>query len=91
MNKTELINAIASKADIPINHAAKALNSMMETIKETLKAGDEIQLIGFGSFKIINRPARTGRNPATGEKINIPPAKVPVFKPGKNLKETCNE
>ena len=86
MNKTELIAAIAAKADINKKDAAKALDALMDTITETLKAGDKIALTGFGSFEVRERPERTGRNPQTKETITIPASKVPAFKAGAALK-----
>ncbi|HGJ5866146.1 MAG TPA: HU family DNA-binding protein [Arsenophonus nasoniae] len=87
MNKTELINQIAEKADLTKKDAEKALNSFIETVTEALKAGDEVQLVGFGSFQMKQRAAREGRNPQTGKVIQIAAANVPSFKAGKTLKE----
>ncbi|MFL1449094.1 HU family DNA-binding protein [Pseudomonas tritici] len=86
MNKSELIDAIAEKADMPKTAAGRALEAVIETITETLKAGDSVTLVGFGSFSIKERAARTGRNPQTGKPISIAAAKVPGFKPGSTLK-----
>lgn len=86
MNKTELIAAIAAKAEISKKDAAKALDALMDTVTETLKAGDKIALTGFGSFEVRERPARTGRNPQTKETITISASKVPAFKAGAALK-----
>ncbi|WP_334472501.1 HU family DNA-binding protein [Arsenophonus sp. PmNCSU2021_1] len=87
MNKTELINQIAEKADLTKKDSEKALNAFIETVTEALKAGDEIQLVGFGSFQVKQRAARDGRNPKTGEALKIAAANVPSFKAGKTLKE----
>ncbi|QBY46349.1 HU family DNA-binding protein (plasmid) [Arsenophonus nasoniae] len=90
MNKTELINQIAEKADLTKKDAKKALNALIETVTEALKAGDEVQLVGFGSFQVKQRAAREGRNLQTGEIIQIASANVPSFKAGKTLKEAVN-
>ena len=88
MNKTELVAAIAEKTDLTKKDAELALTAVVESITEALEKGDKVQLIGFGSFEVKNRAARTGRNPKTKEAIEIPASKVPVFKPGKALKDT---
>ncbi|WGL93937.1 HU family DNA-binding protein [Arsenophonus nasoniae] len=90
MNKTELINQIAEKADLTKKDSEKALNAFIETVTEALKAGDEVQLVGFGSFQIKHRAAREGRNPQTGEALKIAATNVPSFKAGKALKEAVN-
>lgn len=87
MNKTELVDAIASKADITKVAAKTALEATLEAITESLKAGDSVQLVGFGTFKVNDRKARTGRNPKTGAEIKIAASKVPAFVSGKSLKE----
>ncbi len=86
MNKTELVAAIAEKADISKKDADKAVAALIETVTEALKAGDKIQLVGFGTFEVRERPARVGRNPQTKETITIPASKVPAFKAGAALK-----
>ena len=86
MNKTELVKAVAEQAELTQKDAAKAVGALIETISETL-AQEEIQLIGFGTFEVRERSARKGRNPQTGEEIEIAASKVPAFKPGKELKE----
>ena len=86
MNKTELIKAIATKAELNNKVAAAALDATISSITDALKAGENVQLIGFGTFEVRTRAARTGRNPATGETIEIAESKVPAFKPGKALK-----
>lgn len=90
MNKSELIDAIASGADISKAAAGRALDSMIEAVTGALKSGDTVNLIGFGTFMVRERAARTGRNPRTGETINIPAAKNPSFKAGKALKDAVN-
>ena len=87
MNKTELIDAIAAKAELSKKDAKAALEATLEAISESLKAGDAVQLIGFGTFKVNERSARTGRNPRTGEEIKIAAAKVPALVAGKALKD----
>ena len=87
MNKTELIDAIAAKAELSKKDAKAALEATLEAISESLKAGDAVQLIGFGTFKVNVRSARTGRNPRTNEEIKIAAAKVPAFVAGKALKD----
>ncbi|MDD6011976.1 MAG: HU family DNA-binding protein [Oscillospiraceae bacterium] len=86
MNKTELINAVAAKAEISKKDAEKALTAVLGSIEEALKAGDKVQLIGFGTFEVKERAARTGHNPKTGESIEIAAAKLPSFKAGAALK-----
>ena len=86
MNKTELINAVAAKAEISKKDAEKALTVVLGSIEDALKAGDKVQLIGFGTFEVKERAARTGHNPKTGESIEIAAAKVPSFKAGAALK-----
>ncbi len=90
MNKSELIDAIAASADISKAAAGRALDSMVEAITDALKKGDQVTLIGFGTFAVKERAARTGRNPQTGETIQIEAAKVPGFKAGKALKDAVN-
>ncbi len=87
MNKTELIAIIAEKADITKKDAEKALAAFVDTVADTLKKGDKIQLVGFGTFETRERAARTGINPQTGKKIEIAASKNPVFKAGKALKD----
>lgn len=90
MNKTEFVDAIADKADVQKSDAAKIIDSMVDVIGDTLKNGDQITLIGFGTFLVSKREARKGRNPRTGEEIDIAASNVPRFKPGKALKEVLN-
>ncbi len=87
MNKTDLIAEIANRAGLSKKDAEKALNATVETITDALKEGDRVQLVGFGSFETKTRAARTGRNPKTKEALEIPESTVPVFKPGKALKD----
>jgi DNA-binding protein HU-beta len=86
MNKTELVKAVAEQAELTQKDAAKAVDALIETISETLAQEEKIQLIGFGTFEVRERSARKGRNPQTGEEIDIAASKVPAFKPGKELK-----
>ncbi len=86
MNKTELINAVAAKAEISKKDADKALTAVLASIEEALVKGDKVQLIGFGTFEVKERAARTGHNPKTGEAIEIAAAKLPSFKAGAALK-----
>lgn len=86
MNKTDFVNAVAEKAGISKKDAEKALNAVTDVVKDALMAGDKVQLVGFGSFEVKARAARTGHNPRTKEVIEIPASKLPVFKPGKALK-----
>lgn len=90
MNKVEMVNAISIKADCTKKDAAKYLDAVVETITETLAKGEKISLVGFGSFEVIDREARTGRNPQTGKTIEIPASKAPKFKAGSKLKEIVN-
>lgn len=91
MNKTELVAAIAAKSDLSKKDAEKFVNAFTETVKDTLKKGDKIQLIGFGTFDVTKRAARTGRNPQTGAEIKIPASIAPKFTAGKALKEALNK
>ena len=90
MNKTELVAAIAEKTGLTKKDAEGAVKAFTDTVAEQLKAGDKIQLVGFGTFEVAERAARTGKNPQTGEAINIPASKAPKFKAGKALKDTVN-
>lgn len=87
MNKKELTSAIAAKSGLSLSDAGKALNAFTDSVTEALKAGDSVQLVGFCTFKSGVRPARTGVNPATGEKINIAAKKVVKIKAGKALED----
>lgn len=90
MNKTELIEHIAKTADLSKAASARALDAMIAAVKTTLKKGNTVTLVGFGTFSVGKRAARVGRNPRTGEAIKIKAAKVPKFKPGKALKDAVN-
>jgi len=90
VNKSELIEAIAASADIPKAAAGRALDAMVDSVADTLKKGDQVVLVGFGTFSVKDRAARTGRNPQTGEPIQIAAARVPSFKAGKALKDAVN-
>ena len=90
MNKSDLVDAIAKSADISKASAGRALDAAVESIKKALKKGDTVSLVGFGTFKVGKRAARTGRNPRTGEAIKIKAAKVPKFTAGKGLKDAVN-
>ena len=87
MNKAELVEAIAERADLSKASAARALDATIEAIEGALKQGDSVSLVGFGSFSVAERAARTGRNPRTGSAIKIKAAKIPKFRPGKALKD----
>ena len=87
MNKTELIAAIAEQAELSKKDAEAALNAFTDIVSKTLKKGDKIQLVGFGTFEVSERAARTGRNPQTGKSIKIKASKAPKFKAGKALKD----
>jgi DNA-binding protein HU-beta len=87
VNKTDLINSVAEKAELTKKDATKAVDAVFESIQGTLANGDKVQLIGFGNFEVRERSARKGRNPQTGEEIEIAASKLPGFKPGKALKE----
>jgi DNA-binding protein HU-beta len=91
MNKSELIAVIAEQANLSKADAGRSLEAITKTVETVLKAGDSISLIGFGSFEVKARAARTGRNPQTGREISIPAGKVPSFKPGKGLKDAVNQ
>lgn len=90
MNKTELIDAVAASADLPKAAAGRALDAIIEAISKALKEGDQVSLVGFGTFAVKERAARTGRNPKTGESIEIKAAKTPSFKPGKGFKDAIS-
>ncbi len=90
MNKSELIEAVAAAADLTKADAGRAIDATVAAITDTLSKGDSLSLIGFGTFSISNRAARTGRNPRTGEAIQIKAAKLPKFKAGKALKDAVN-
>jgi nucleoid DNA-binding protein len=88
VNKTELIEKIAEKADVPKSEAHKHFDAFEEVVTDVLKSGDEVQITGFGKFYVREQKAREGRNPQTGEKIRIPAQKVPSFSAGNALKKS---
>ena len=90
MNKSELIEAVATGADITKASAGRAVDVMLDTITDSMKKRDPVVLVGFGTFATKDRASRTGRNPQTGEEIQIKAATLPSFKPGKALKDTVN-
>jgi DNA-binding protein HU-beta len=90
VNKAELIDAVAEGADISKAAATRAVDTVIEQITNTLKNGNQVTLVGFGTFAVKARAARTGRNPRTGESINIPASNNPSFKAGKALKDAVN-
>ena len=91
MNKTELIASVAEKTDLSKKDADAAVSAVLGAITDALKAGDKIQLVGFGTFEVRNRAAKQGRNPRTGETMTVPASKVPAFKAGKALKDAVAE
>ena len=90
MNKTELIAAIAEQAELSKKDADKALKAFTDIVTEELKKGEKVQVVGFGTFEVIERAAREGRNPHTGEPMPIAASKAPKFKAGKALKDALN-
>ncbi len=88
MNRQEMIAKICEDVKLTKKQANSALTCMLDSIAKALKKGDKVSLVGFGTFKVAERKARSGVNPSTGKKIKIPARKVPVFKPGKKLKES---
>lgn len=90
MNKNELIDYIAKDAELSKADASRALDAFQTAVTDTLKEGDSVALIGFGTFSVKHRAARTGRNPQTGAEIQIAESNVPSFKAGKGLKDACN-
>ncbi len=90
MNKSELVNAVADAADMSKGDAGDAVEAVLGAITDALKAGTTVSLVGFGTFSVRERAARTGRNPRTGEEIEIAASKIPSFKAGKGLKDAVN-
>ena len=90
MNKTELVAAIAEKTELTKKDSEKALKAFIDVVTEELKKGEKVQLVGFGTFEVATREARTGRNPRTGAEMTIPASKAPKFKAGKALKDMIN-
>ena len=91
MNKTELIAALAEKAGLNKRDAEKALNAFTDVVTDTLIKGDKVQLVGFGSFEVKDRAARTARNPRTGDELTVPASKATIFKAGKALKDAVKK
>ena len=91
MNKTDLVNAMASKSGLNKKNSEAALNSFIASVEDALKTGDKVVLVGFGTFEVRQRAARKGRNPQTRKEIDIPASKAPVFKAGKGLKDQVNK
>ncbi len=91
MNKTDLINSIATKSGLNKKSSEAALNAFIGSVEEALKGGDKVVLVGFGTFEVRQRAARKGRNPQTKKEITIPASKAPVFKAGKVLKDKVNK
>ncbi|MBR2601469.1 MAG: HU family DNA-binding protein [Clostridia bacterium] len=91
MNKGELVAALAAKTELSKKDSEAALNGLLDVIGETIAKGEKVQLIGFGTFESKTRPARTARNPRTGEEVKIAASKAPVFKAGKALKDKVNK
>jgi len=90
MNKSELITKVSETAELSKKDATRAVDAVFDAISEALQQGDKVQLVGFGNFEVRERSARKGRNPQTGEEIEISASKIPAFKPGKALKEGIN-
>jgi integration host factor subunit beta len=91
MTKAELVEEVSGKTGLPKKQAEIVVNTVFESIVETLKTGEKIELRGFGSFRIRQRDSRMGRNPKTGEKVDVPAKRIPYFKPGKELRELLNQ
>ena len=91
MNKAELIAAVSEKTGLSKKDGERAVNAMLDTVKETVEAGEKVQLVGFGVFDVKHRDARIGRNPKTKEEIKIPASRVPVFKAGKAFKDSVDK
>jgi len=91
VNKADLVSAMAEKSGLTKKDAEKALNAFIDSVTEALAKKDKVQLVGFGTFEVRERSARKGRNPQTGEEIDIPAANIPVFKAGKALRDGINK
>jgi integration host factor subunit beta len=91
MTKAELVEEVARSTDLTKKHAEIIVNTVFESIVDSLKAGEKIELRGFGSFRIRRRGARMGRNPKTGDRVEVPAKRIPYFKPGKDLREMLND
>ena len=90
MTKAELVEQVAHSTQLTKKHAELIVNTVFESIAQSLRAGEKIELRGFGSFRIRQRGPRIGRNPKTGDQVQVPPKRIPYFKPGKELKELLN-
>jgi integration host factor subunit beta len=90
MTKADLVDEVAGKVDLTKKEAEGIVNSVFDSIVQSLQAGEKIELRGFGSFRIRSRKPRIGRNPKTGDKVEVPPKQIPYFKPGKELKDLIN-
>jgi DNA-binding protein HU-beta len=90
MNKAQLVEKLSQKTNLPKNQAEEILDATIEIIQKTVSKGDEVKLVGFGTFSGLSKKARTGRNPKTGAPVSIPGSKVPRFKPGKDFKDLLN-
>lgn len=90
MTKADIVDEVAGKVDLTKKQAEGIVNSVFESIVQSLQSGEKIELRGFGSFRIRSRKPRIGRNPKTGEKVQVPSKKIPYFKPGKELKDLIN-
>jgi DNA-binding protein HU-beta len=90
VNRNELVDSVSSKTDMKKSEASKAVDAVFDAIAEALKGGDEVRLVGFGTFSVASRAASEGRNPRTGEKIQIAASKQAKFKPGKGLRDSLN-
>ena len=90
MNRNELVDAVSNKTDMKKSEASKAVDAVFDSIADALKGGDEVRLVGFGTFSVASRAASEGRNPRTGEKIQIAASKQAKFKPGKGLRDSLN-
>ena len=90
MNRNELVDSVSGKTDMKKSDASKAVDAVFDAIADALKGGDEVRLVGFGTFSVASRAASEGRNPRTGEKIQIAASKQAKFKPGKGLRDSLN-
>lgn len=91
MTKSDIVNAVADRAGLSKADAGRALAAVLDTLTDTLKRGESVSLVGFGTFAVKTRAARTGRNPQSGQSLDIPASRIPSFKPGKALKDSVNE
>jgi DNA-binding protein HU-beta len=90
VNRNELVDAVVRETELRKSEASRAVDAVFKSIEEALKGGDEVRLVGFGTFSVSSRAASEGRNPRTGEKIKIAASKQPKFKPGKSLRDSLN-